>query len=134
MSKKNGAGKFVLGAAIGAAIGLLFSPKTGKENRKIVKEKADDLIAKAKVLDVNEVKENIEEKVSVLIEELKSLDKEKALDIAKKKAKEIKKTAEELADYTKEKATPVIEEAAEVLKEKAIDVTKKVLDKLENEK
>ena len=45
MSKKNSTGKFVLGAAIGAAIGLLFSPRTGKENRRIVKEKADDFVS-----------------------------------------------------------------------------------------
>ena len=42
------------------------------------------------------------------------------------KNREIKKTAEELAEYTKEKATPVIEDAAEVLKEKAIDELKKI--------
>ena len=33
-AKKKNTGKFVLGAAIGAAIGLLFAPKSGKEMRK----------------------------------------------------------------------------------------------------
>ena len=63
MSKKSGAGKFVLGAVVGATVGLLFAPKSGKENRKAIKEKADDLIADGKasmdgdaiVIDVTEL-------------------------------------------------------------------------------
>ena len=55
MSKK-GLGKFVLGAAIGAGIGLLFAPRSGKETRKILKDKMDDLVKKAKELDKEEVK------------------------------------------------------------------------------
>ena len=34
MSKK-GLGKFVLGAAIGAGLGVLFAPRSGKETRKM---------------------------------------------------------------------------------------------------
>ena len=30
MTKKSNAGKFVLGAAVGAALGVLFAPKSGK--------------------------------------------------------------------------------------------------------
>ena len=86
MSKKNGAGKFVLGAIVGATVGLLFSPKSGKENRKAIKEKASDLLEKVKELDAEDVKEAIEEKVTNIVEELKDLDKEKVLDVAKKKA------------------------------------------------
>ena len=40
MAKKSNAGKFVLGAAVGAALGLLFAPKSGKETRRAIKEKA----------------------------------------------------------------------------------------------
>ena len=46
MAKKSNAGKFVLGAAVGAALGLLFAPKSGKETRRIIKEKASDLLAR----------------------------------------------------------------------------------------
>ena len=131
MSKKNGAGKFVLGAAIGAIAGVLLAPKSGKENRRIVKEKANELLEKAKEIDVNEVKETIEEKVEEIMKELKELDSEKVLSIAKEKAKDLKNKTDELVKYTKKKATPVLEEAADSLREKAIDATKKVLEKLE---
>lgn len=132
MAKKNNAGKFVLGAAIGAALGVLFAPKSGKETRKELKNKANDLIEKAKEIDVKEVRDTIEEKVALITEELKDLDKEKVVKIAQKKATELKKHAEELVTYTKKKATPIVEEAAEALRQKAIEGTKKVLDKLEN--
>ena len=47
---KKGAGKFVLGAAVGAGLGLLFAPKPGKELRKDLKNKMEELIKKAKEL------------------------------------------------------------------------------------
>ena len=37
--KKNGLGKFLAGAAIGAGLGLLFAPKKGSELRKDLKNK-----------------------------------------------------------------------------------------------
>lgn len=130
--KKSNAGKFVLGAAVGAALGLLFAPKSGKETRRIIKEKASYLLAKAKEIDVIEVRDEIAEKTSSIVEEIKDLDKEKVLKIAKKKAKDLKKHAEDLVAYAKDKATPVVEKAAEELREKAVDVTKTVLEKLES--
>lgn len=130
--KKSNAGKFFLGAAVGAALGVLFAPKSGKETRAALKKKANELIEKAKEIDVKEVRDTIEEKVSNIIEEMKDLDKEKVVKIAKKKAADLKKHAEELVAYTKKKATPIVEEAAEALRDKAIDATKKVLNKLES--
>ena len=61
MSKK-GKGKLLAGLAIGASLGVLFAPKAGKETRKELKEKMDDLIDKAKNADKKEIKENIEKK------------------------------------------------------------------------
>ena len=55
MSKK-GTGKFVLGAALGAGLGLLFAPKKGKELRADLKEKIDEVIENIKSLDKDEVK------------------------------------------------------------------------------
>ena len=87
MSKKSGIGKFVAGAAIGAGLGVLFAPKKGSETRKDLKEKLDDVVAKIKSVDTEEVKAMFEEKVEDIKKELEDLDKEKALKIAKKKAK-----------------------------------------------
>lgn len=37
--KKNGVGKFVLGALVGAGLGVLLAPKSGSETREELKEK-----------------------------------------------------------------------------------------------
>jgi len=61
-------GKFILGAAIGAiagaAAGILFAPKSGKETRKIIGDKAKEYAEKSKeMLDNGKVatKEKIKE-------------------------------------------------------------------------
>ena len=58
MSK--GTGKFILGATIGAGIALLFEQKKGEELREDLRKRLSDLINKAKELDMNEVKENLD--------------------------------------------------------------------------
>jgi gas vesicle protein len=131
--KKNGFTKFLLGAGIGVGLGMLFSPKTGKENREGLKKKVDEFIRKVKAIDSEEVKNNIQSKIDEIMNELSDLDKEKALKIAKKKSEEIKNKAEELVEYVVEKGTPVLENAAVVIKEKTINVTKEILKKLEQE-
>jgi len=133
MMSKKGFGKFLLGAGIGAGLGLLFSPKTGKENQKILKNKIEELVEKTKELDSEEVKKNIQEKIDEITKEISELDKEKALKLAKTKAKDIKAKADDLLDYIVEKGTPVLEQSAKKVKEKAITVTKEILNKLEQE-
>ena len=61
--KKSGLGKFIAGAAIGAGLGILFAPKKGSETRRELKEKMDELVNKAKDIDMEEVKETFERKV-----------------------------------------------------------------------
>ncbi len=131
MKNKKGFGKFAFGAIVGAGLGILFAPKKGSETRKELKAKIDELVNKAKDLDVDEVKENINNKIEEIKAELEDLDKEKALKIAKKKAKDLQNKAEELVNYAIEKGTPVLEKAANSVKEKTIEVTKQVLAKLE---
>lgn len=132
MSKK-GFGKFLAGASIGAALALLFAPKKGSELRSDLKNKIDELVNKTKELDKEEVKKQIEERVEKLKEEIKELDKEKVLSIAKKKSKEIVKSANNLVEYAIDKGTPVLEKLTSEVRLKAIAVTKEVLEKLEKE-
>lgn len=130
---KNGFGKFLAGVVVGLGIGVLVAPKKGSETRHDLKVKMDDLIDKAKKLKKEDVKLAIENKVNDIKLALADLNKEKVLEIAKKKAKQIQNMANELVDYVVEKGTPVVEKAATVVRDKAIVVTKGVLNKLENQ-
>jgi len=131
MSKKKSLGKLFAGIAIGTGLGLLFAPKKGSETRQDLINKFNELKLKAKDIDIDEVRDTIEEKIEEIKNELADLDKEKVLKVAKKKANQIKDMAEELVDYAVEKGTPVLEKAATAVRNKAIDVTKEVLAKLE---
>ena len=130
MSKK-GTGKFVLGAALGAGLGLLFAPKKGKELRKDLKDKIDEVVENIKSLDKDDVKKEFDKRIKEIKKELKDLDKEKVLKIAKQKGADIKVKADELVDLAVKKGTPMLKKAAEELRDKAVDVTKEVTKKLE---
>ena len=129
--KKKTAAALLGGAAIGAGLGILFAPKSGKETRAELKEKIDELVSKAKEIDVDDVKEYVVQKSEEIEKVLKDLDKEKVLKVAQKKAAQIQKSAKDLVDYVKEKGEPVLQDAANAVREKAIEVTKGVLKKLE---
>lgn len=131
--KKGGLGKFLCGAAVGAGLGLLFAPKTGKETRADLKKKFDEVLEQVKSIKAEDVKESIVRKVNELQKELKDLDKEKALKIAKQKATKIQKKADELYKLAVEKGTPVIEKSVAELKQATADVLKKIVAKLETE-
>ena len=134
MSKKKGTGKFILGAGIGAGLALLFSTKKGSELREDLKKKLDDLLRKAKDVDLEDITEEFTKKVNALKEEVKDLDKEKVLKIAKEKGETLKDKAEELLVLAKEKGTPVLESMAKDVKKSTISVIKEVLNKLESDK
>ena len=131
MSKKSGWGAFALGALVGGTLGILFAPKSGKETRKELKEKIDDLLEKAKDIDVAELKEKVVLKTQEIMDELKDLDKEKVKDIAQRKMALLKVKCEELVELTKEKTSPVIEKASKEVKKKTLAVLKDVEKKLE---
>ena len=131
MSKKGIAG-FALGALAGIGLGALLSPKNGKENREELVKRLNVLKDRVKEIDVKDVKKSFEDKIVEIQNAIEDLDKEKAANIAKKKANEIKKKSEELYELAKEKGTPYVQDAAEKLREKAVVVTKDVLKKLEN--
>ena len=129
--KKSGLGKFIAGAAIGAGLGILFAPRKGSETRAALKAKMNELVAQIKNIDVDEVKEEFNQKVAEIKEGLADLDKEKVLEIAKEKAEQLKVKAQELVDLAIDKGTPILRDTAEEVRLKAIEVTKDVLKKLE---
>lgn len=132
MSKKRkGFGKFLAGALVGVGLGFLFAPKKGSETREDLKKKLDELVAKVKGIDMDDVRESIEAKIEEIKYELADLDKEKVLRIAKEKGTALKQKSEELVNLTIKKGTPVLKNAAEEIKQKTIIVVKEVLNKLE---
>ena len=131
---KGGLGKFLIGLGIGAGITSLFTTSKGKEIRNQLKVKLEDLLEKAKDIDVKEVGNEFLEKIEEIKNDLSDLDKEKVIKIAKKKTDELKNKTEELISLAKEKGTPILESAASEVKEKTILVIKDVLNKLENNK
>ncbi len=132
MSKNSGTVKFVAGLLVGVGLGVLFAPKSGSETREDLKNLFEDMLDKAKNIKPQEVKENFEKKIEEIKRELKELDKEKVLAIAKEKGRRLKDKCEELASYAKEKSMPVLENTAKELKEKTADVVRDVLAKLES--
>lgn len=131
MSKNKGLGKLLLGIGIGAGLGVLFAPKSGRETRQDLKKEIDKFISNLKEIDVNEVKDEFLNKIEDIRNELEDLDKEKVVSIAKEKGKAIKKKADELVELAKEKGTPIIQSSADAIRQKAIEATKSVLNKLE---
>lgn len=124
-TKKGTLGKVAAGVAIGAGLGVLFAPKSGKETR-------NDISNKVKTLTSKEYQDEFKRKVRELEKEIKELDKEKVLNIAKKKSTEVKEKAEELMQMAKEKGSVTLEKTASDLKKKAIKVAETVIAKLED--
>lgn len=131
MSKNGGFGKFLAGIGIGVGLGVLFAPQSGEQTRKELKKKADELIKQLKEIDYNEVKDNLVEKIQNLQDELADLDKEKVVEIAKIKAEQIKKKADEIYQEAVKKGKPVVEKTAKELKVKTVEVLQGMIDKLE---
>ncbi len=132
MSKKNnGLGKFLAGAAIGAGLGILFAPKKGSETREELKKNIDSLISKAKDLDKEEIKAELESKLYEIRDMIDNLDKETVMAVAKKQVRKIQEMTNELVSYTKEVGTPALEEAATKVKDACIETANNIVEKLE---
>ena len=83
-------------------------------------------------LDSNEIKNSLETKLREIESELKNLDKEKVLSIAKEKLSILKNKMNELVEMAKEAGKPVIENAANAAKKELANVTREVLKTLES--
>ena len=105
----------------------------GKNTRKVLKKKVDELLDKLREVDLDEVKDELLFKAETLQAELAALDKEKAKDLALEQAQKIKEKAEELYKYAIEKSTPVVEKAADEVRKQALKVVKEIQEKLEED-
>ena len=129
---KKGKGKFLVGAAVGAGIALLFAPQEGSKTRKQLKIKLDEFAKKVKAIKPGELKENIENKIAEIKADLKDLDKEQVMEYAKLKANNIRKKCDEVVKLAIKKGTPIVKKTAEELRVKTIAVLEETVTKLEN--
>ena len=63
MSKRTGLFGLLAGIGIGVGAGMLLAPKSGEELRKDLAKKLNELLDKAKEIDVNEVADDFKKKV-----------------------------------------------------------------------
>jgi gas vesicle protein len=100
----------VVGGLIGAVIGILYAPKSGKETREEIGRKADELLTKAKE-EYDLAVEKSRKAYEATVQRLKALE-----ETALEKAEEVEEKVEELAGRGKE----TLQEGKNRLK-KAID-------------
>jgi gas vesicle protein len=100
---------FLTGGIVGAAIALLYAPKSGKELRKDIKDKADEYYDEAeKYLDV------AKDKATEVMNEGKKKSEVLVAD-AKRKATELYQDAEKVFQGAKQKATEAVSSTKETV-------------------
>lgn len=100
---------FLVGGAIGAILALLYAPKSGRELRRDIKEKADGYIE-----DAEKYVSDAKEKAKNLINEGKKKS-EKIIDEAKTKSEAILKDAEKLFKDVKQKTGDIVHGGKETI-------------------
>jgi ribosomal protein L17 len=99
-----------------------------------LKKTLDDLVDKVEDVDLEEIKDMFDAKIDAIRSELDDLDKEKVIKIAKDKARDIKKKAEDLFELAKEKGTPILQDAAKEVLEKVVQASEETIKNLESKK
>ncbi len=113
MTQSNGMFKglvigLLAGGAIGAVLALLYAPKSGKELRADLKERADDLVGNA-----DEYMQNVKNRAGEIVSEAKRRS-ETLISDAKKKADSLLSDADRIISDARQKAAPIVEEGAKM--------------------
>jgi len=102
---------FLTGGIVGAAIALLYAPKTGKELREDIKSRAEGYLT-----DAEKHLEVAKEKAVDIINDGKTRG-ERLISDAKVRADELLKDAEKIFDQAKQKTTEVVATSKETIVE-----------------
>ena len=121
-----------MGLGIGACVGALLTPRTGEENRKLLKEKANDAYGKAKQIDFDALKTKLYDEYYGLKEKLETMDQEQAKEFAYEKAKELEAKADKVIAKAIEENKPKVEKSLIELKKKLAATLKDLSKKLED--
>ena len=128
--KKSKLGALVAGIGIGAAAGMLLAPKSGEETRKDIQKKAKQIGKKVKDIDLNQVKEDLVKEFDKFKNEMKDMDKEKAMKLAKEQGTKLLDKCEDLINMAKEKSAPMIEKTGKDIKKKLSEMLADASEKL----
>ena len=128
--KKSKLGALVAGIGIGAAAGLLLAPKSGEETRKDIQKKAKQIGKKVKDIDLNQVKEDLVKEFDKFKNEMKDMDKDKAMKLAKEQGTKLLAKCEDLINMAKEKSAPMIEKTGKDIKKKLSEMLADASEKL----
>ncbi len=131
MGKRGSFKDLLLGVGVGVVIGALFTPRTGEENRKLLKEKAGETIEKVKKIDFEALKTKLYDDYYNLKDELENMDAETAKRVAAEKVSELQAKADKVIAAAIEENKPKIEKSLTELKKKLAVVLKEVSKKLE---
>lgn len=128
--KKSKLGALVAGIGIGAAAGLLLAPKSGEETRKDIQKKAKQIGKKVKDIDLNQVKEDLVKEFDKFKNEMKDMDKDKAMKLAKEQGTKLLAKCEDLITMAKEKSAPMVEKTGKDIKKKLSEMLADASEKL----
>lgn len=128
--KKSKLGALAAGVGIGVAAGMLLAPKSGEETRKDIKNKAKQLGKKVKDIDLNQVKEDLVKEFDKFKNEMKDMDKDKAMKLAKEQGTKLLAKCEDLINMAKEKSAPMIEKTGKDIKKKLSEMLADASEKL----